>query len=99
MRSINDALTAAPDLFHQFVVAEFSQHRRSARCFVAMSYWRDIIACKLVHMAGLISRRRGYGGRVDPRYKCVRKYTKATLEKTTWAASFWRVGWDFRAAL
>src|SRR5262249_1496282 len=26
------------------------------------------------------------------------KRSKPTLEKATWAASFWRVGWDFRAA-
>jgi hypothetical protein len=32
-------------------------------------------------------------------YRCVRKQTKASLEKATWAASFWRVGWDFRPAL
>src|SRR6266404_8361314 len=31
--------------------------------------------------------------------RCVREETKASREKATWAASFWRVGWDFRAAL
>ena len=31
--------------------------------------------------------------------RCVREQPKASREKATWAASFWRVGWDFRAAL
>ena len=31
--------------------------------------------------------------------RCVREQPKASREKATWAAPFWRVGWDFRAAL
>ena len=43
--------------------------------------------------------RQDYGARVGSGYPIVRDQTKAILKKTTWAASFRRVGWDFRAAL
>src|ERR1700757_2691768 len=49
--------------------------------------------------ATLIRLRRDYGGRVASGYLSVREQTKTILEKTTWAASFRRVGWDFRPAL
>jgi len=49
--------------------------------------------------ATVIRLRRGYGGPLASGYRSVRVQTKASLKKTTWAASFWRVGWDFRAAL
>jgi hypothetical protein len=53
------------------------------RSFLSIRYWHAIIAA----------------GVTDPGYKFIGQQTKASLEKATWAASFRRVGWDFRPAL
>jgi hypothetical protein len=57
------------------------------------------IRSKVFSRATLIRLRRDHGGRVASGYLSVREQSKTILEKTTWAASFRRVGWDFRPAL
>jgi hypothetical protein len=49
--------------------------------------------------ATLIGFRRDHGGRVGSGYNCFWERTNASVKKATWAAAFWRVRRDFRAAL
>jgi hypothetical protein len=55
--------------------------------------------CSLIRVARVIRFRRGYGGQVDPGYRFIAEQIKASLKKATRATPFWRVGWNFRAAL
>jgi hypothetical protein len=81
----HDALTAATDFLQQFVIAQISEKLGGASCFFIMASCRSIrfIACGIVDTAGVIRLRRsslrscfggvgGFGGRVDPGYRCAR---------------------------
>src|SRR6266513_1327652 len=54
-RTKHDALTAATDLFQQFVIAQFSEKLGGASCFFIMTSSRSIrfIACGIVDTAGV----------------------------------------------
>jgi hypothetical protein len=73
------ALTAATDLFQQFVIAYFSQDLCQALAA------RDRTSCLIDAV----------GGGADPGYRLA---LERTFKKTTWAASFWGIGWNFRPA-
>ena len=73
--------------------------RAACAAFFTLASSSRSIRFKVFSRATVIRLRRGYGGRVASGYKCVREQTKTILEKATWAASFRRVGWDFRPAL
>src|SRR6266513_3073138 len=81
--AIHDTLTAATDLFQQFIVAKVGQRLRGVRGFLSIYRPHAIIAA----------------GVTAPGYRWVREEIKACLKQASGAKSFGRVGEDLRSAL
>jgi hypothetical protein len=64
MGAINHALTAATDLFQQFVIAQLSQYLGNARCFLVLASSSRSILFNISSRAAVRRHRQGYGGRV-----------------------------------
>src|SRR5437016_3328609 len=97
--TINHALTAAADLFQQFIVAKVGQRLCRTRSLFNVGRSVCITRFNIFNGAAVIRLRRGYGGRVPSGYRWLREETKACLKQAGCAKSFRRVGEDFRSAL
>src|SRR4029453_2065417 len=91
-----------PDHRDQFPATTHNHLTLRAWCgphgvFYARS-WLRIVGGKFVHAAGAIRLRRGFGGRVDSGYRCIRGNPKRRFQHARGTKPFRRVRKDLRAA-
>src|SRR5439155_11606928 len=81
--AIDNALTAAPDFFKQFVIAEIAQHFSRTHSLLSIQCWHAIAAA----------------GVADPGYRFTGEHTETGLQQTCAAKFLRRISKNFRSAL